>query len=195
MRIKYQISNLKSGYGSVEYLEYIKPFLHHPPRSPRFPRPTLFRLTAVARATGPFQISNLRFEIRLCILQRSRPPQAQFFAPPLCMERFSSRSPKTLMLRHEPQPHRKRAPLPSPKRQIIWCVYIVHHRIRILVPDDVDSRYPHRPFVSSKLKSLFKSQIQAQILWKAQPVRRADQLLLLVQHTEWESRAVLEKFA
>src|ERR1700704_5533770 len=98
------------------------------------------------------------------------------------------------MPRHQPHSHRKRPPLPARECQVVWRTNNVHYRIRIRVPADVDSRYPHRPFVPSKLESLFQPEIQAKIIRKSQLVWRADKLSLVIQYAERESSAVLEKF-
>jgi len=99
------------------------------------------------------------------------------------------------MLSYQPQPHRKRALLTSRICQIIWRIYIVDHRIRIVVPGDVYSRDAHSPFVPLKSKSFFQPEIQAEIIRKTQPIRRSNKLLLLVQDAERKSRVVLEKSA
>ena len=98
------------------------------------------------------------------------------------------------MLRDQPQSQRERALLSSRISQIIRRVNVVYHRIRILVPGNVDASYTHSPFVPLKLKSLFQPQIQAEVIRKTHPIWRSDQLLL-IQYAEWESRVVLEKSA
>src|ERR1700736_138302 len=99
------------------------------------------------------------------------------------------------MLCHQAQPQPKRPPLPSRKPQIIDCILIVHHRIRIPMPSDVDSGHPHSPFVSSKLEFFFQANIQTQILRKPVTIWRAVNLLPLVYYAERKSSSIFKKSA